>query len=101
MKMLANRVSKELEGQVLFSKLNAVVERYLKIPMTYLGYIPEDSQLAASVMQQVPVSLQNPGARSTQAFRRIAERLLDRTEAERQPKRGMAAFFSHIINGKK
>lgn len=100
-KMLANRVSKELEGQVLFSKLNAVVERYLKIPMTYLGYIPEDSQLAASVMQQVPVSLQNPGARSTQAFRRIAERLLDRTEAERQPKRGMAAFFSHIINGKK
>lgn len=100
-KMLANRVSKELEGQVLFSKLNAVVERYLKIPMTYLGYIPEDSQLAASVMQQIPVSLQNPGARSTQAFRRIAERLLDRTEAERQPKRGMAAFFSHIINGKK
>lgn len=100
-KMLANRVSKGAEGQVLFDKLNAVVERYLKIPMTYLGYIPEDVQLADSVMQQVPVSLQNPGARSTQAFQRLAERLLDRTEAQRQPKRGMAAFFSHIINGKK
>lgn len=100
-KMLANRVSKGPEGQILFDKLNAVVERYLKIPMTYLGYIPEDTQLAFSVMQQVPVSLQDPGARSTKAFERIAERLLDRKEAERQPKRGMAAFFSHIINGKK
>lgn len=100
-KMLANRVSKGPEGQLLFDKLNAVVERYLKIPMTYLGYIPEDGQLAASVMQQIPVSLQDPGARSTKAFERIAGRLLDRKEAERQPKRGMAAFFSHIINGKK
>ncbi len=100
-KMLVNRVSKGPEGQILFDKLNAVVERYLKIPMTYLGFVPEDSQLSGAVMRQVPVSLQNPGARSTQAYQRIAERLLGRTEAERQPKRGMAAFFSHIINGKK
>lgn len=100
-KMISNRVSKESEGQVLFEKLNAVVERYLKIPMSYLGYIPEDAHLAASVMQQVPVTLQNPGARSAQAYQRIAERLLDRAEAERQPKRGMAAFFSHIIRGNK
>lgn len=100
-KMISNRVSKGSEGQVLFDKLNAVVERYLKISMTYLGYIPEDAQLAASVMQQVPVTLQNPGAKSAQAFQRIAERLLDREEAEKQPKRGMAAFFSHIIRGNK
>lgn len=100
-KMISNRVSKGPEGKVLFDKLNAVVERYLKISMTYLGYIPEDAQLAASVMQQVPVTLQNPGAKSAQAFQRIAERLLDRAEAEKQPKRGMAAFFSHIIRGNK
>lgn len=100
-KMISNRVSKGSEGQVLFDKLNAVVERYLKISMTYLGYIPEDAHLAASVMQQVPVTLQNPGAKSAQAFQRIAERLLDREEAEKQPKRGMAAFFSHIIRGNK
>ncbi len=100
-KMIANRVTKGTEGRILFDKLNAVVERYLKIPMIYLGYIPEDAQLANSVMQQVPVSLQNPGAKSTLAFERIAGRLLDKEEAERQPKRGMAAFFSHIINGKK
>lgn len=99
-KMIANRVDNEKEGEVLFSKLNAVVERYLKIPMTYLGGIPEDSNLSRSVMQQMPVSLQHPEAKSTAAYERIAMRLLDKKEAERQPKRGMAAFFSHIIAGK-
>ncbi|GFI64711.1 flagellum site-determining protein YlxH [Lachnospiraceae bacterium] len=100
-KMIANRVEKEEEGEVLFSKLNAVVTRYLKVPMTYLGCVPEDAHLSRAVMQQVPVSLQNPGARSTAAYERIARRLLGREEEERQPKRGMAAFFSHIVTGKK
>ncbi len=99
-KLVANRVAKGPEGQILFNKLNAVVERYLKVPMTYLGYVPEDGQLSRSVMQQVPVSLQNPGAKSTAAYERIAGRLLDREESDRQPKRGMAAFFTHIIAGK-
>lgn len=100
-KMIANRVSKEPEGEVLFGKLNAVVERYLKIPMIYLGSVPEDVQLSRAVMQQVPVSLQNPGAKSTAAYERIASKLMGKEEEERQPKRGMAAFFSHIISGRK
>lgn len=100
-KMIANRVAKESEGEVLFDKLNAVVERYLKIPMIYLGSIPEDIQLSRAVMQQVPVSLQNPSAKSTAAYERLANTLLGAVETERQPKRGMAAFFSHIISGRR
>ena len=100
-KMIANRVEKEAEGQILFNKLNAVVTRYLKNPMTYLGCVPEDAQLARAVMQQVPVSLQNPGAKSSAAYERIAKKLLGKEEEERQPKRGMAAFFSHIVTGKR
>lgn len=100
-KMIANRVEKEEEGQILFNKLNAVVSRYLKIPMTYLGSIPEDSQLSRAVMQQMPVSLQNPGAKSTAAYERMAQRLLGKEEEEMQPKRGMAAFFSHILSGRR
>ena len=100
-KMIANRVEKEAEGQILFNKLNAVVTRYLKIPMTYLGSVPEDVQLSRAVMQQVPVSLQNPGAKSSVAYEKIAKKLLGKEEEERQPKRGMAAFFSHIVNVKK
>lgn len=100
-KMLANRVEDEMEGQILFNKLNAVVSRYLKIPMSYLGSVPEDSMLSRAVMQQEPVSMQNPAAKSSQAYEQIANRLLGREETQRQPKRGMAAFFSDIINGKR
>lgn len=96
-KLIANRVAKESDGKVLYEKLNAVISRYLKIPITYLGCVPDDSQLSKAVMQQLPVSLRNPSAKSSIAFEQIAARLWDAEETERQPKRGMAAFFSHII----
>ncbi len=97
-KMIANRVDRVQEGEILYQKLNAVVERYLKIPMTYLGSVPQDGQLTKAVMQQMPVSIQNPLAKSSLAYEQIAQRLLGKEEAERQPKRGMAAFFSHIVS---
>ena len=95
-KMVANRVDNVKEGQILFDKLNAVVTRYLKTPMEYLGCVPQDPQVVQAVMQQVPVSIQNPGAKSSQAYERIARKLCDKTQEE-QKRRGMAAFFSHII----
>lgn len=100
-KMLANRVEKDTEGITLYNKLNAVVTRYLKLPMTYLGYIPQDSQLAKAVMQQMPVSMQTPNAKSSQAYERVAKRLLDINTEEPTRGRGMAAFFSHMISGRK
>ncbi len=99
-KMIANRVEKEESGQMLYNKLNAVVSRYLKIPMTFLGSVPQDIQLNRAVMQQVPVSMQHPEAKSSRAYEEIAGKLLGREETEKQPKRGMAAFFSHMINGR-
>ncbi len=98
-KMLANRVEKETEGVTLYNKLNAVVTRYLKLPMTYLGYIPQDSQLTKAVMQQMPVSLQTPNAKSSLAYERVAKRLLELNSEEPRQSRGMAAFFSHMISG--
>ncbi len=97
-KMVANRVEREEEGQLLYRKLNSVVQRFLKLPLSYLGSVPIDMQLARAVMQQVPVSLANPHARSSAAFEKLAARLLDNLEADAQPNRGMAAFFSHIVS---
>lgn len=98
-KMIANRVEHEKEGSVLFEKLNAVVKRYLKLPISYLGAIPQDMQLSKAVMQQMPVSIQQPQAKSSLAFEMIAAKLMG-NEMPAQ-KRGMAAFFSHMISGKK
>ncbi|MBR4278288.1 MAG: MinD/ParA family protein, partial [Lachnospiraceae bacterium] len=71
-KMIANRVEKESDGELLFKKLYAVVQRFLKLPMSYLGSVPQDMLLSRAVMQQVPVSLANPAAKSSQAYERIA-----------------------------
>ncbi len=97
-KMVANMVDREEEGQILYRKLNSVVQRFLKLSMSYLGSVPTDKQLSDAVKQQVPVSLQNPNAKSSVAYERIAQRLLDNLEANAQPNRGMAAFFSHIVS---
>lgn len=99
-KVIANRVESEEGGKALFTKLNAVVSRYLKIPISYLGAIPQDAQLAEAVMQQTPVSIQKPNAKSTKAFESIAMDLCNAEVNDRMPKRGMAAFFSYIIAGK-
>ena len=101
-KVLANRVSSDADGQALFNKLNPVVAKYLKLPITYLGAIPYDPQLEKSVMQQTPVSIQYPNAKSAKAFEEIARRLNGNAgNVPEVKKRGMAAFFSHIITGRK
>ncbi len=97
-KVIANKVFSEAEAEALYEKLEAVVSRYLKIPISYLGMIPQDNQLAKAVMQQMPVSLDNPRARSALAYEAIAARLMNKELNRNLTKRGMAAFFSHIIS---
>lgn len=100
-KVIANKVSSQEEGEILFGKLNAVVSGYLKLPIVYLDAVPDDTQLSQAVMQQIPVSLQSPQAKSALAFEKIAEKLMNIEKDQKVQKRGMAAFFSHIVNGKK
>lgn len=100
-KILANKVENSAEGQALFNKLSAVVTRYLKLPVNYLGSIPEDPQLSKAVRQQTPVSIQSPNAKSSLAYEGIAHALMNTENTMKVKKRGMAAFFSHIVVGKK
>lgn len=100
-KVIANKVENASEGQALYNKLSAVVARYLKIPISYLGAVPEDSLLTKAVMQQMPVSIQSPQAKSALAYEQIARTLMNNDSTVTVKKRGMAAFFSHIVVGKK
>ena len=99
-KVLANKVSNEAEAEALYAKLEAVVARYLKMPISYLGMIPQDNQLSRAVMQQKSVSLDTPRARSAVAFELIAAKLMNKELNKNLTKRGMAAFFSHIVSRK-
>lgn len=100
-KVIANKVERPEEGMALFNKLNMVVQRYLKLPISYLGAIPQDDKLVQAVMQQTPVSLSNPTSKSAKAYEMIAAVLMNRELNADIKKRGMAAFFSHIVTGKK
>ena len=100
-KMVANKVSGQEEGRILYDKLNSVVTRYLSLPMEYLGAVPNDAHLSRAVMQQMPVSLQNPGAPSALAYEEIAARLMNVELNRNVTRRGMAAFFAHMIGNKK
>lgn len=100
-KMIANKIEKDNEGEGLYHKLNSVVSRYLKLPMEYLGEIPEDAQLSRAVMQQIPVSMANPQAKSSLAYEVIAAKLMNIDPEQNIKRRGMAAFFSHIVSRKR
>lgn len=100
-KMIANRVEGDKDGEVLFKKLNMVVSRFLGLPLEYLGAVPQDKHLAQAVMQQTPVSLASPASKSAKAYEAIAARLMHMENEGKVKKRGMAAFFSHIVANKK
>lgn len=97
-KVIANKVANEEEATALYTKLEAVVNRYLKVPISYLGMIPQDDKLAKAVMQQTPVSLESPNAKSAIAYENLAAKLMNKELNKSLTKRGMAAFFSHIIS---
>ncbi|MGN0346463.1 MAG: MinD/ParA family protein [Lachnospiraceae bacterium] len=100
-KVVANRVSKAEDGAGLYRKLNSVVSRYLNLQIEYLGSVPQDQALADAVMQQTPVSLANPNAKSAKAYEEITARLMNLEISGNIKKRGMAAFFSHLVANKK
>lgn len=100
-KVVTNKVESREEGEQLFHKMNAVVSRYLKLPLEYLGEVPIDPLLSKSVMQQSPVSIQYPTAKSVKAFESISAKLCNKEGISEVKPRGMAAFFSHIITGRK
>ncbi len=100
-KVIANKVSSDTEGETMYNKLNTVASRYLKLPVSYLGAIPQDSRLEEAVMQQKPVSMQSPNSKSARAYEKMAYALMDKEYDKSLVKRGMAAFFSHIVAGNK
>ena len=99
-KVITNKVEDFEEGKQLFNKLNAVVSRYLKIPIEFIGIIPQDPQLLKAVMQQTPICIENPNAKSAKAFEDLAITLVNKESEPIFRKHGMAGFFANIVTGK-
>lgn len=99
-KMISNRVKSTAEGQSLYEKMSVVSEKFLDIPITYLGSVPMDEQISKAVMRQKPVSVINPDAPSAKAIKQIAETLLELDTKETSENRGMFQLFSNLIRNR-
>ena len=98
--MLANRISNEADGKELFEKLKVVADKFLQIPLTYLGGVPQDGNVSRAVIQQKPVTQLYPNSEASKAIVRIAVKLCNGTETVVQEKKGMAQLFSNLIKSK-
>ncbi len=74
-RVLANMARSEHDAETLFAKLETVAERFLDITLQREGWIPFDDQLRKAVQRQRAVVDAYPTARSSLAFKALAERV--------------------------
>ncbi len=99
-KMIANRTVKEEEGIELFEKLRIVTDKFLQIPLEYLGAIPQDQNVSKAVIQQKPVTVLYPNSPASKSIIRLSEKLCTGIEAPEKEMKGMAQLFNNLLKSK-
>lgn len=95
--LVANKVENQADGDVVYNKLKVVADRFLRMDLDFLGYIPNDPYVMKAVMQQKPVSMVYENARAAQAFKRVAERLLNGPIKTNIANKGIGQVFLNIF----
>jgi flagellar biosynthesis protein FlhG len=98
-RLIANKVDNEREGQSLYDKLSAVSSRFLNIDLEYLGAVPFDNSVTKSVMNQKPVTLMYPNASSTKCYEDIVN-VLENKEILPHNNIGIRNFFKSVFSRK-
>ena len=99
-KMVSNRVRSAAEGEQLYEKMKTVCEKFLDIPVQYMGAVPMDDQVPKAVIRQKPISVIYPDSPAAKGFRQIAEKLLDGEAKETKEVRGISQLFSNLIRNR-
>ena len=97
--MIANRIGAPAEGPELYEKLNIVSEKFLDIPLEYLGFIPQDQNSSKAILQQQPVSVLYPNSPASKAIDNLAQKICN-VENVTVEKKGMAQLFSNLIKSR-
>ena len=74
-RVVANMVRSEEDGEMVFNKLQTVAERFLDISLIFAGAIGQDDQLRRAVQKQRCVLDLYPNAKSSKAFRKLAQQV--------------------------
>lgn len=73
---LYNRVTAPPEVEASFSNFQATAQQFLKTPVEFLGFLPEDPNVLRSVRQQRPIVLTYPRSPASKSLAQIAESLV-------------------------
>lgn len=74
-RVVANMVRNDADGEAVFSKLQNVTDRFLDINLSYAGAVPHDDQLRRAIQKQRAVLDLYPASKSAQAFRHLAQQV--------------------------
>ncbi len=75
-KVLVNQAKSPREASEVFGKLDVAVDRFLHVAVEFVGAIPFDDYVHMAVMQQKAVFEAFPDAPASQAFRKLAQEIV-------------------------
>lgn len=96
--VLANMVRSPAEGKALYNKIARVTDRYLDVSLNYAGYVPYDDFLRKALQRQQPVVTVYPDARSSTAFKKLAD-VADTWSVPSGPGGHLEFFFERALGG--
>ncbi|TAH69607.1 MAG: MinD/ParA family protein, partial [Anaerolineaceae bacterium] len=99
-KMIANRVTPDEDGEEIYEKLSIVVTRFLKLKLEYLGHIPVDNTVSKAVMRQKPAICDYPNSSFSKLITSFAKQLCDTEPEIQQGKKGIAQLFSNLLKSR-
>ena len=96
-KVVANKVFTAAEGRSVYTKLSVVCEKFLHMPIFFLGVVPQDEHVLKSVIKQVPVSINAPNAKSSRAYEKLARNLMDEERKKDTNAVGLRGLFANYL----
>lgn len=96
-KLISNKVTSKREGLEIHNKINVVSQKFLDIPIEYLGDIPEDPLVTKAVIRQGPITLLYPNAAFTKAISKISDEIYQGKRVKSVEGKGIAGLFMNMI----
>ena len=100
-RIIANRITRDDNGEEIYRKLSVVVSRFLKLKLDYLGYLPMDSSVSKAVMRQLPAICAFPDSDFSKYITGFAKQLCDaEPQMNNTEKKGIAQLFYYLLKSR-
>lgn len=92
--LVVNQAVGRAEALAVFERIAGVAARFLRFPLTDLGYVLQDEAVSVAVRRRRPVLLSQPGSTASVCLRAVADRL---AREQGLPEVG-TSFFRRVAN---